>query len=85
MEASRRYSSSRSSASPAARHPRGKAPERKGNAPSRKAEKRPSPLGASVPRKDGLPKVDGSALYADDLVFPGMLHAAIATSEHPHA
>lgn len=36
-------------------------------------------------RKDGLPKVDGEALYVDDMVLPGMLHAAIATSEHPHA
>ena len=40
---------------------------------------------ASVPRKDGAPKVDGSALYVDDLVLPGMLHAAVATSAHPHA
>jgi len=44
-----------------------------------------SGLGEHVARKDGLDKVDGSALYADDLVFPGMLHAAVATSAHPHA
>ncbi len=35
-------------------------------------------------RKDGLPKVDGEALYVDDMVLPGMLHAAIATSEVVH-
>ena len=38
-----------------------------------------------VVRKDGLPKVDGRAAYADDLQFPGMLHAAVATSSEPHA
>ena len=32
-------------------------------------------VGTSVPRKDGLGKATGRALYADDLVFPGMLHA----------
>ncbi|MGH7719752.1 MAG: xanthine dehydrogenase family protein molybdopterin-binding subunit [Gemmatimonadaceae bacterium] len=32
-------------------------------------------VGQRVPRKDGVPKVTGSALYVDDLRFPGMLHA----------
>lgn len=32
-------------------------------------------VGVSVPRKDGMGKATGHALYADDLVFPGMLHA----------
>jgi len=31
-------------------------------------------VGHSVPRKDGIGKATGRALYADDLVFPGMLH-----------
>lgn len=31
-------------------------------------------VGANVPRKDGLAKTSGAARYADDLVFPGMLH-----------
>ena len=31
-------------------------------------------VGQSVPRKDGLGKATGAARYADDLVFPGMLH-----------
>ena len=38
-----------------------------------------------VARKDGLPKCDGTAKYVDDLVFPGMLHCAVATSTEPHA
>ena len=38
-----------------------------------------------IQRKDGPEKVDGSAQYVDDLVFPGMLHAAVATSAEPHA
>jgi CO/xanthine dehydrogenase Mo-binding subunit len=32
-------------------------------------------VGVSVPRKDGMGKATGHALYADDLIFPGMLHA----------
>src|SRR3954470_5490886 len=31
-------------------------------------------VGENVPRKDGIGKATGKALYADDLVFPGMLH-----------
>lgn len=50
---------------------------KKGSAPAIGSE--------SITRKDGWSKVDGSALYADDLEFPQMLHAAVATSEHPHA
>jgi CO/xanthine dehydrogenase Mo-binding subunit len=42
-------------------------------------------VGNTVERKDGLAKVDGEARYVDDLEFPGMLYAAVATSEHPHA
>ena len=42
-------------------------------------------VGKRVERKDGLAKVDGEAEYADDIVLPGMLHAAVATSEYPHA
>ena len=32
-------------------------------------------VGLSVRRKDGIGKANGSARYADDLTFPGMLHA----------
>jgi CO/xanthine dehydrogenase Mo-binding subunit len=31
-------------------------------------------VGTSVKRKDGIGKATGEALYADDIVFPGMLH-----------
>ena len=31
-------------------------------------------VGENVPRKDGIGKATGKALYADDIVFPGMLH-----------
>ena len=31
-------------------------------------------VGRNVPRKDGIPKVTGAALYVDDLRFPGMLY-----------
>jgi CO/xanthine dehydrogenase Mo-binding subunit len=34
-----------------------------------------TPVGTSMPRSDGRGKVSGTALYADDLSFPGMLHA----------
>jgi len=34
---------------------------------------------------DGLAKATGAALYADDLVLPGMLHAKILRSPHAHA
>ena len=32
-------------------------------------------VGSSVRRKDGIGKANGTARYADDLEFPGMLHA----------
>lgn len=41
-------------------------------------------IGASVPRKDGLEQVESSARYIDYIAIPGMLHAAGATSAHPH-
>jgi CO/xanthine dehydrogenase Mo-binding subunit len=31
-------------------------------------------VGQSVTRKDGIGKATGAALYADDIVFPGMIH-----------
>jgi len=42
-------------------------------------------IGASVPRPDAVDKVRGTARYADDLVFPGMLHGAVVRSPLPHA
>ena len=42
-----------------------------------------SAVGRNVPRKEGLDKVTGRALYVDDLVFPGMLHARTIRSTIP--
>jgi len=42
-------------------------------------------IGAGVPRPDAVDKVRGEARFADDLVFPGMLHGAVVRSPHPHA
>lgn len=43
------------------------------------------PFGKSVPRVDGLGKATGELLFADDLVFDGMLHTKVLRSEYPHA
>ena len=40
-------------------------------------------VGRSVPRKDGIGKATGAAQYADDLVFPGMLHGRTIRSTIP--
>ena len=37
----------------------------------------------SVPRKDGIGKATGGALYADDIVLPGMLHGRTIRSTIP--
>lgn len=42
-------------------------------------------VGRSLPRPDIYAKVTGTARYAGDLRFPGMLHAAVLRSAHPHA
>ena len=47
--------------------------------------KRTTLIGAGVPRPDAIDKVRGEARYADDLAFPGMLHASLVRSPHPHA
>jgi CO/xanthine dehydrogenase Mo-binding subunit/aerobic-type carbon monoxide dehydrogenase small subunit (CoxS/CutS family) len=44
-----------------------------------------APLGRSVPRLDALAKATGELKFADDLRFPGTLHAAVLRAEHPHA
>ena len=41
--------------------------------------------GRSVPRRDLLPKLTGEAKYTADLYLPGLLHAAVLRSPHPHA
>src|SRR3954471_13569286 len=40
-------------------------------------------VGANVSRKDGISKATGRAMYADDLVFPGMLHGRTIRSTIP--
>jgi nicotinate dehydrogenase large molybdopterin subunit len=42
-------------------------------------------LGRSLIKKDGIPKVLGTAQFGDDLVKPGMLWGAMVTSPHAHA
>jgi len=42
-------------------------------------------VGKDVPRTDAVSKVTGGAQYVADLHFPGMLHAAVLRSPHPHA
>jgi len=48
----------------------------------------PSPrtsVGKPTPRIDGLKRVTGTATYAGDVSLPGMLHARVLRSPHPHA
>ena len=42
-------------------------------------------IGQPTPKKDGLLKAMGGAEYADDIFMPGMLHAKLLRSSHPHA
>ncbi len=49
------------------------------------APEEPSPLGRPVPRLDALAKATGELKFADDLRFPGTLHAAVLRAELPHA
>ncbi len=45
----------------------------------------PAPIGQSVVRRDAWAKVSGSACFTIDLHVPGMTHAKILRSLHPHA
>ena len=42
-------------------------------------------IGRSVPRVDAYGKLTGTALYAGDVSFPGMLHLKVLRSDRPHA
>lgn len=42
-------------------------------------------IGQPLPKVDAYGKVTGRALYADDIMLPRMLHAALLRSPHPHA
>lgn len=46
---------------------------------------RPGRIGESLVRIDALDKAAGMTRYADDLEFPGMLHAKVVRSARPHA
>ncbi|HEY7784600.1 MAG TPA: xanthine dehydrogenase family protein molybdopterin-binding subunit, partial [Pyrinomonadaceae bacterium] len=41
-------------------------------------------VGKSIPRKEGRKKVTGTALYIDDLTFPGMIHGVTIRSSCAH-
>src|SRR5207237_5986476 len=49
------------------------------------ANARLSVVGQPTPRIDGPEKVTGRARYCYDIQLPGMLHAAVVRSPHPHA
>ncbi|MBW2262157.1 MAG: xanthine dehydrogenase family protein [Deltaproteobacteria bacterium] len=42
-------------------------------------------IGSRVPKIDAWEKVTGTARYGHDITLPGMLHARILRSAHPHA
>jgi CO/xanthine dehydrogenase Mo-binding subunit len=42
-------------------------------------------VGKPLPRIDGKVKVTGTAVYADDLMLPGMLHGKLLRSPFAHA
>ncbi len=44
-----------------------------------------SVIGKPNRKVDGLSKATGEALYTDDIMLPGMLHAKTLRSPHPHA
>ncbi|MBI4318114.1 MAG: molybdopterin-dependent oxidoreductase [Chloroflexi bacterium] len=44
-----------------------------------------SVVGKGLPRLDGADKATGAAMYTVDVTLPGMLHAKILRSPHPHA
>ncbi len=42
-------------------------------------------VGKSMDRVDGIEKAMGRAVFGNDIVLPGMLHAKVLRSPHPHA
>ena len=49
------------------------------------ADKLRGTIGERVPKKDGDRFVTGSVTFSDDVIAPGMAHAAVLRSPHPHA
>lgn len=56
-----------------------------GEAPVLAPNSRLTVIGKSVPRADGRAKVTGATRFTVDLKLPGMLHARLLRSPHPHA
>jgi 4-hydroxybenzoyl-CoA reductase alpha subunit len=56
---------------------------------ARRAEQTAPPgggvIGSRARKVDGAAKATGRAVYADDIQLPGMLHAKLVRSPHPHA
>ena len=48
-------------------------------------EKKFFSVGRDSKRKDGLAKVTGTEMFTADVSLPGMLHARVLRSPHPHA
>src|SRR3990170_2359173 len=44
-----------------------------------------SVIGTPTKRIEGMEKITGAARYTEDLQLPGMLHARLLLSPHPHA
>src|SRR6059036_3142330 len=42
-------------------------------------------VGHATPRIDAIERVTGKATYTNDISLPGMLHARVLRSPHPHA
>jgi len=42
-------------------------------------------VGKNIRRSDAVEKVTGKATFTSDLNLPGMLHAKVLRSPHPHA
>jgi carbon-monoxide dehydrogenase large subunit len=42
-------------------------------------------VGQSLPRIEAQEKITGQAVYTDDMILPGMLHAAVLGSDYAHA
>jgi aerobic carbon-monoxide dehydrogenase large subunit len=45
----------------------------------------PSPIGASLKRREDLPLLVGAGRYVDDIRRPGMVHLGVVRSQHAHA
>jgi xanthine dehydrogenase YagR molybdenum-binding subunit len=56
-----------------------------GEAPPLAPNEQLAVIGRSVPRADGRAKVTGAARFTVDVELPGMLHARLLRSPHPHA